>query len=521
MKKEVFNRALGFSAEIAKKISVNLSKIKLNGIFAKLRQLISAFNIKHLKLSVSKITQWANQHFKKIPLKSPKFISGALAVVLACGGIAIYLNGTASVSYIYVNGEKVGMVSSPEDGQKLVDIVLTKHASDSDQTIKTHDQITYETARVKKSALLEKAFTEKQLGEKLTYYAEGYEIKLGDDQLAVLASQADANTLLTQYQNYYTKPSETNKVETVQFEESITTNVIETKPEEVLSIADAFKKLIAGKITSTDYVVQDKDSWWLIARKNDMKTKEVLAGNPGTTEDSVLKPGQTIKIVKSTPFLNVISKGVSTTTEVIPFDVQTKTDSSLASGKTVVKQAGSDGEKIVTTSYVQKNGKTVTSQVLDEKVTKQAVIQVVSKGPTQVAVASSYSTSRGSGTISGLTWPAYSHHVNSYYGYRGSGFHSGIDFAGDVGDPIMAAASGTVVSAGWNGSYGKSVLIDHGNGVMTRYAHASQLSVSTGQQVSAGQVIGGIGATGNATGPHLHFEIIINGSTVNPANYLP
>ncbi|MDI6880631.1 MAG: M23 family metallopeptidase, partial [Desulfitobacteriaceae bacterium] len=85
----------------------------------------------------------------------------------------------------------------------------------------------------------------------------------------------------------------------------------------------------------------------------------------------------------------------------------------------------------------------------------------------------------------------------------------------------VAAAAGTVVSAGWDGGYGKMILIDHGNGVMTRYAHSSQLLVSVGQRVAKGQTIGLVGVTGNTTGPHLHFEVISNGSTLNPLSYLP
>lgn len=508
---------------------IQLGKFQLSKFhLPKAEFLVSKLDMAHLKSNIIKIPRWTKQplrwirqHLKTMPWRSPKFISGAAVAVLVIGGATIYLNGTSTAAYIYVNGEKVGIVSSESEGQQLVDITLAKHATHQEQTIKTHDQITYQSIRIKKSELLQAAFTEKKLEQTLTYYAEGYELKVGDTQLAVLANQADADKLLKEYQDYYAKPGDTNKVDSVQFEETVSKNVIETTPDNILTIADAFKKLVTGQIVKTQYVVQKDDSWWLIARKNDMKTAEVLAGNPGTTEDSVLKPGQKIAIVKSVPFLNVVSKGVSTTAEVIPFDVQKKTDNSLASGKTVVKQAGADGQKVVTTSYLRLNGKTIGSEVLDEKITKQPVVQVVAEGPAPINIASSYTASRGSGTIGGFIWPAYSHYINSYYGYRNSGFHTGIDISGDQGDPIMAAAAGTIVSSGWNGNYGYSILIDHGNGVMTRYAHASKLSVSAGQYVSQGQVIGLIGATGNTTGPHLHFEVIINGSTTNPLNYLP
>ena len=91
-----------------------------------------------------------------------------------------------------------------------------------------------------------------------------------------------------------------------------------------------------------------------------------------------------------------------------------------------------------------------------------------------------------------------------------------------TGCPVVAAASGTVVSAGYHPSWGYNVLINHGNGLQTRYAHMikGSLKVSAGQHVSAGQQLGNIGSTGNVTGPHLHFEVYVNGTRVNPSGYL-
>jgi murein DD-endopeptidase MepM/ murein hydrolase activator NlpD len=97
--------------------------------------------------------------------------------------------------------------------------------------------------------------------------------------------------------------------------------------------------------------------------------------------------------------------------------------------------------------------------------------------------------------------------------------HTGTDIGAQYGAQIVAAASGTVKFAGWNGGYGNCAIIDHGGGVSTLYAHMSSISVSAGQTVSAGGAVGRVGSTGNSTGPHLHFEILINGSAVNPMQY--
>lgn len=103
-------------------------------------------------------------------------------------------------------------------------------------------------------------------------------------------------------------------------------------------------------------------------------------------------------------------------------------------------------------------------------------------------------------------------------GYRR--FHAGLDFAADYGTPIFAADRGSVIFAGWYGGYGNSVIVDHGNGLTTLYAHAQELYVSEGQAVERGQAIAATGSTGLSTGPHLHFEVRNNGEPVDPAGYL-
>ena len=129
----------------------------------------------------------------------------------------------------------------------------------------------------------------------------------------------------------------------------------------------------------------------------------------------------------------------------------------------------------------------------------------------------------GDGT---LIWPTPSCTVtNSAYGYRVHPiygtvkFHAGEDIPAGYGAEILAAASGTVVTAGWVSGYGNYTVIDHGGGLMTAYGHQSSFAVSVGDVVAQGQVIGYVGSTGNSTGPHLHFEVYVNGATVDPKSY--
>lgn len=111
-------------------------------------------------------------------------------------------------------------------------------------------------------------------------------------------------------------------------------------------------------------------------------------------------------------------------------------------------------------------------------------------------------------------------YISSEYGPRWGKQHTGVDFAANYGTQIYSWKSGTVTFAGWSGGYGNFIEVNHNDGTVSRYAHCSSLAVSVGQQVTTGQVIGYVGSTGNSTGNHLHFEIKVNGSFVNPLNYL-
>lgn len=126
----------------------------------------------------------------------------------------------------------------------------------------------------------------------------------------------------------------------------------------------------------------------------------------------------------------------------------------------------------------------------------------------------------------GLRKPLIAGRVTSGFGLRvhpllgGLRMHSGIDLAAPMGSPIIATDGGTVSTAGWQGGYGLAVTIDHANGLRTRYGHMSRISVAPGQSVRQGQVIGLVGSTGRSTGPHLHYEVLFRGQTINPATLL-
>lgn len=132
----------------------------------------------------------------------------------------------------------------------------------------------------------------------------------------------------------------------------------------------------------------------------------------------------------------------------------------------------------------------------------------------------------GTPSVSGFQWPINAP-VSSGYGYRvhpifgTKRLHKGLDLGAGSGTPIASAKDGTVISAGWQGGYGNTVVVSHGDGITSLYAHQSSIAVSNGQEVSRGDIVGYVGSTGWSTGPHLHFEIRVNGVAVDPMPYMP
>ena len=168
--------------------------------------------------------------------------------------------------------------------------------------------------------------------------------------------------------------------------------------------------------------------------------------------------------------------------------------------------------KLVTPENVLNEVKTTLKEKTEKEA--QAAIKAVAKPVVTSRGGSSLRQSKKCKVLQSYVY------ISSEYGPRWGKQHTGVDFAANYGTQIYSWKSGTITFAGWSGGYGKFIEIDHHDGTVSRYAHCSSLAVSVGQQVSTGQVIGYVGSTGNSTGNHLHFEIKVNGSFVNPLNYL-
>lgn len=228
--------------------------------------------------------------------------------------------------------------------------------------------------------------------------------------------------------------------------------------------------------------------------------------------DTLTKDSNATDVISN---LDVTTVAVKKTAYSVPFETVTKRTSSQLAGYVKVTTAGVKGtnEKVEQTTYI--NGELSSRETLSDVVVSAPVNEVVVLGTAKA----SYASAIQNASTSGFRWPLTVRGIITAYWGDGRN-HKAVDIAVPVGTPILAVKEGTVIFSGWSGNYGNVVKIDHGNGVVTIYAHNSNNTVSTGQTVTPGQVIALAGSTGQSTGSHLHFEVRINGVQVNPAPYI-
>lgn len=347
-------------------------------------------------------------------------------------------------------------------------------------------------------------------------------IYIDGEFLCAVKNETDATTVFDSIlKNYETG----NANEVVGFVEDIS-YVQGLYPDSADTIWDAQQladKLNSKKSAAQYYTVEAGDTVSGIAQKVGLSTATLFAQNPGLTE--TIHIGQQLLISREVNYIQVQITRTETRTVSVPYETERVETSSLYSGTKRVKTKGVNGEQVVTELVTYVDGVRTSAKEVSRVTTKQPVTEVIQVG-TKKAYSSGYSGSYSTTSYGGrFIWPAIGAYSISS-GYGGSRHHGGIDIVKpgghSTGALVVAAGSGTVTTAGYHSSYGYYVIINHGGGVSTLYAHMirGSLKVSVGQRVSAGQAIGNIGSTGNVTGPHLHFEVRINGNRVNPRPYL-
>ena len=292
----------------------------------------------------------------------------------------------------------------------------------------------------------------------------------------------------------------------VEFEEQVEVLEGYAAPSEVMSLEAAVEEVTKEKETNQMYEIQSGDSLSLIAYENDTTMESIVALNDTIKdENSVIVAGQEIIISVPEPELSVVTTVQETYNEEYQADTIYIDNNSWYTNQTEVKQEATTGNRDVVAQVTYRNGKEVSQNIIQETVKIESKPAIIERG-----------------TIVPPTYikPLYGGVFTSGFKYRWGRWHKGVDYACPVGTSVMASCGGTVSAAGWSSGYGYCVRIKHPDGRETRYAHLSKILVHAGQQVKQGEKIALSGNTGRSTGPHVHFEILINGSQVDPLKYM-
>jgi Membrane proteins related to metalloendopeptidases len=438
-------------------------------------------------------------------------ITGVIVLIAATRADA----KSANVYMVSIENEELGFVQNKES--------VTKASENARLLLK--QQLGAEV-QVEKMAVAtsvkpnsQKLLSESQLADKIrkmllnndTYYKiEAYQITVDDKIQMIVNNKATAETVLEEVKNSYIPADSKPNVQDATFVENVTVSSIFVSDKEFTTFEDAVNTLKSPVEEKTTYSVVQGDTLSGIAAKNGISTKWLLTINPGLQANSILKIGQVLVLSVPKPLVSVRTTEKNVYTQSIKKAVEYQYDDNKYEDYSSTVQDGNDGVKEITAAIVRINGIEQQSDVVSEKVLTEPVKQVVVKGTKKKGIIMPLSGS-----------------ITSPFGYRknpmgsGSEFHKGLDLSASMGTPVRAALDATVKTVAYDANgYGKYVVLSSRDGITTLYGHCSNIAVSEGQKVKQGDVIAYSGSTGRSTGPHLHFELDVQGQCKDPRQYL-
>lgn len=422
---------------------------------------------------------------------------------------------------VQVNGETVGYVANEDVFDTAREDVMERISyAGSDKT-----ELTIEpsyTIAVAHHMLDENEMADAIIQSAGDQIGEGTALYL-DGELTAVCSDGDAlRAYFTSRLEPYEVPDDPNV--SVGFNKQVTLEDGLYFKDSLQDYADVEKALSDVKQAQKVYTVKTGDTLWDIAHKNDLTFRELCALNTNfkgepLNEKSNIREGDELIVTKEEAALEVRITRIETREEEVAFAIETTKSNEYTKGTTKVLQEGQNGLRRVTFQNVYDTNNVLVEQtILSTEVIKEPVNKKVVQGTKKVKSSTKFITGSGQ-----FIWPVPNYrYCSRWYGGR----HRGVDICGPAGTPIYASAGGTVTKAGYNKAgagtgYGYSVIINHGGGYSTVYAHCLSLTVSAGQTVKQGQLIGYLGSTGRSTGNHCHFEIRLNGSYIPPQNVFP
>ena len=423
---------------------------------------------------------------------------------------AIVFNGMYSRAYVLnVDGEEVGVIANEAELDAIVSDVESRVADILGEDYDYDAEITLTPAYATAGEVSNTDAVAETLFANVGALLDDYAISVDGHEIGYALSEEELETMLDEI----AQPYLTENTVSYDFAERVEIYPMQVPANTEFDLEVLKSTLTSFEVEEAKYIIESGDTFNAIAYSLDMTPAQLKELNPDV-DANTLYVGQELVIQQAVPYLSVITVANETYEEVIESPVEYIETADLYVGETSVKEQGTDGTAQVNAEVTYLNGVEQERTVLSTTTIQEATTTYMYKGTTPKPVTASNGY---------FIWPL-SGTITSYYGGRyifGSyDFHLGLDIAAPYGTTVKAADGGTVTYAGWKGSYGYLVIITHDNGTQTYYAHNSSLLVSAGDKVYQGQAIARVGMTGTATGYHCHFEVRVNGSTVNPLNYL-
>ncbi|MFZ3577699.1 peptidoglycan DD-metalloendopeptidase family protein [Virgibacillus sp. DJP39] len=459
----------------------------------------------------------------------------AVSLMLFTTNVTAASNELETVYHVYLDGKHVGKV----DNDSLVKEYINKTINSGKEkypkyTIKTNKSVTIIPEKVFNPTYNNENVIA-ALKEELSIVAEAVELEIAGKMVGYFSDEETVQQILNSYKAKFVGQDILNKLELKDKPngsgpQSVTeldstgddTTILEVKlsaavktkaerviPQDILTAEQGVNMLEKGTLEDRKHKVVKGEVLESISSNYELSTDDILKLNPSLTKESILHIGDELNVTEYAPFVSVIVKKEDVRKETIKHETEIIESDELYKGETKVKQEGADGKKSVRYAFEFTNGTQTKKKVIEETITLEPRKKIVIKGTKVIS-------SRGTGN---LHWPTIGGYVSSNVGMRWGRMHKGIDIARPSNRAILAADNGVVVAAGRKGGFGNRVIINHNNGMKTIYAHLSSIGVRVGQVVEGGSKIGVMGATGNVTGVHLHFEIHVNGALKRPSRY--
>lgn len=435
----------------------------------------------------------------------------ALAIVGALAADLSYREHVRPRFAVAVEGRVLGALRQPEVANQVLADLKAEITPDMELHVDLTEKLVIRPLTdEERYALVGPELIRVALAGTIPDLANAYALSVnGQDIVAVAdqeAAKAVVDTMMAEYKQTILRDA--SSVEQLKFRETIAWRPKLVKHENVRTVEEAMNILKHGTDKLVTYVVRRGDTGWDIARSYNVTTEQLAKANPDTDLER-LQIGQVLNVTFREPYVHTQSVSKKVVRESIPFTEDVIPDADLWPWQYEVDTPGKPGVRELTVREYREDGRIVRTEVLENKVVTAPKKQITRHGTRQIP-------EMGTGSlvypVAGVT--------TSYFGPRWGSFHYGLDIGAPVGTPILAADSGMVVFRGWSGNYGNLIQIDHGGGKMvTWYAHLSRFNVTLGQEVKKGDVIGYVGSTGFSDGPHLHYEVHVDGDAVNPLKF--